>query len=230
MNQSNFKEIEVGLKENSGDKRNVYTYNLAGEKLYPLDPKYSKAGISLADIAISLASNYKFNGLSSRPYSMAEHSTLVTHILRQSLSDADRRSTYGIFQSLYALFMSADVGVFGMRSILHFNTPSELAQERMEWVSMIWEKFVVDANPHIVHIPKVEFDLIQSAKNIVLIAERQALLSIRDDKDRIDVATIEVRPLINMALNIITNYQVAVTPIEQAESFRHCYHLISSSF
>lgn len=222
---SAFTEVEVGLKENGGDKRNVYIYSLTGEKLYPLDPEYSKNNISLNDIAVSLAGTYKFNGLSARPYSMAEHSCHTINTVSALLSSSDRTSGYGKAQILYALFMSADISVFGMRSSLHFNTPAELAQERAEWVGMIWKRFVVDANRH-ASIPKVDYDLIQGAKNLVLIAERSTLLSIKNDADRIDEVSSNVAPHLEQ---ISEGIRKGSSISDWADRFIAYYHLLSDT-
>lgn len=224
---SDFREIIAGTEETSGDKRNVYIYSLAGKKLYPLDPDYSEANITLDDISVSLARTCKFNGLSTGPYSMAKHSLLVAEVIRYSLAGRGKSQQFKInknAQALYGLFMSSDVSVFGMRSSLHFNSPAELAVERMEWVNMIWKKFIRDANPHI-QIPDVDFNLIQSAKNIVLIAERQVLLNIADDADRIDVLSAEIEPVLNMTKQTIFNMQ---NMNRADEEFKSVFHALSS--
>lgn len=149
--------------------REVYFYSSGGEKIYPLDPYYCLSAITIEDIATSLSLAFKFNGMSKRPYSMAEHSIHLAGLVRSQCSNPE--------QARLALLSTADVMGFGIRSVLQFNTPAEMALERMTWVEAVWKEFAKPVT--------VDTEILQQARNAVLVAERLELLVIADSNDRI---------------------------------------------
>jgi len=105
--------------------------------------------------------------MTRRPYTMAEHSICLAALIRRNCPDPE--------QARLALLSASDVMGFGQRSILHFNTPAELALERMTWIEAVWGKF---ASPIL-----ADTDLLQQAKSVILMAERLELLQIEDPED-----------------------------------------------
>lgn len=155
-------------EEQNRSSREVYTYSTEGKKIYPLDPYYCINDIKLEDIALTLSLSFKYNCLTRRPYSMAEHSIHLANLVWSLSSDPE--------QARLALLSTSDTMAFTQRSILQFNTPAEMALERMTWVEAVWSKFA--------DLEIVDATLLQRARKIVLMAERLDLIQVTDAEDQ----------------------------------------------